>query len=245
MKHTKTLSIIYRAERKRSPNGQTVPFFMKWGDNLNQTCASECIYVLVLDNDRTCIFFRWCFHMVEVQRHSTHRWMFEDQWSQKTPLRPPVLLENNWNQHSPSWSFSGQPLCFLHLAINRPTVSKSCTFSQQQGRSPSICFLLQWQPWQSSRAIALRKKPFKSILSSPEEEKEHASAPIRLLSGSRRLTKLFPANTSQQMCRVRDSRIPKRMDSLAGRWWWWWWWHLIFVYRDNRHQHVWLLQIMT
>lgn len=94
MKHTKTLSIIYRAERKRSPNGQTVPFFMKWGDNLNQTCPSECIYLLVLDNDRTCIFFRWCFHMVEVQRHSTHRWMFEDQWSQKTPLRPPFLLEN-------------------------------------------------------------------------------------------------------------------------------------------------------
>lgn len=58
MKHTKTLSIIYRAERKRSPNGQTVPFFLKWGDNLNQTCPSECIYLLVLDNDRTCIFFQ-------------------------------------------------------------------------------------------------------------------------------------------------------------------------------------------
>lgn len=35
MKHTKTLLIIYRAERKRSPSGQTVPFSMKWGDDLN------------------------------------------------------------------------------------------------------------------------------------------------------------------------------------------------------------------
>lgn len=73
MKHTKTLLIIFRAERKHSLSGQTVPVSMKWGDNVNQTCASEFIYLSVLHIYRTYIFqIVLSYKKKKVQRHSTH-----------------------------------------------------------------------------------------------------------------------------------------------------------------------------
>lgn len=63
--------------------------------------------------------------------------------------------------------------------------------------SPHLFPATKWHP-RSSWAIALKIQPFKSILSSQEDAKEHTSASICLL-------KRFPANASQQMCRVRPS----------------------------------------